>query len=184
MAASVQDTMDDLSFYVGEDDFQASFSVCDSDISETDSEADDGDDGAWRSDEERRAGATQSRASKCLTKSFSMDTGLTAACSYETDTVEGSASQITEEACGPTVLERTLRRLEAETHRVVKYSKEWCHLMEEMLALSLLLRDCAEDDDASLSREEGEGASLPTVSSESRRPGDARAPPRESPRAK
>mmetsp|Transcript_38041 Transcript_38041/g.62171 ORF Transcript_38041/g.62171 Transcript_38041/m.62171 type:complete len:261 (-) Transcript_38041:24-806(-) len=53
MADSQQDTFDDLSFYIGdqEDGFCTSESVYDSDISETDSEADD-DDCDWLLDDE------------------------------------------------------------------------------------------------------------------------------------
>jgi len=41
MTDSVQNHFDDISFCIGEEDFRASESVCDSDISETDSECDD-----------------------------------------------------------------------------------------------------------------------------------------------
>ena len=55
MADSEKDISDDdLSFYIGngEEGFYASESVYDSDISGTDSEADDDDDGDWSSDDE------------------------------------------------------------------------------------------------------------------------------------
>ena len=44
MTDSTQDMFDDISFYIGDEDFYTSKSVCDSDISQTDSEADEDDD--------------------------------------------------------------------------------------------------------------------------------------------
>ena len=53
MADSAHDNMfDGMSFYIGEEDFHASNSVCDSDISVTDSESGDCDDGDWLLDNE------------------------------------------------------------------------------------------------------------------------------------
>ena len=43
---------DDISFYIGDEDFYTSKSVCDSDISQTDSEADDDDDCDWLLDDQ------------------------------------------------------------------------------------------------------------------------------------
>ena len=59
---------DDLSFYIGngEEGFYASESVYDSDISGTDSEADDDDDGDWSSDDESVNEGVEEDTMACL----------------------------------------------------------------------------------------------------------------------
>lgn len=184
MTTSVQDSMDDISFYIGEEDFHASESVYDSDISETDSESDEFDDGEWLFDDECEKGSPNSRSEHrsaasrrmcqlvidaphrdhvdccaCCSveneypeKSLdgSMETGLTMACSCETNTAEDVSSQVNEDKEKHTALERIRHRLESEAQKITKYSKEWFQLKEELIEINILIEDCAQEEAKSL----------------------------------
>eukprot|EP00579_Thalassiosira_antarctica_P008087 CAMPEP_0201891532 /NCGR_PEP_ID=MMETSP0902-20130614/34642_1 /ASSEMBLY_ACC=CAM_ASM_000551 /TAXON_ID=420261 /ORGANISM="Thalassiosira antarctica, Strain CCMP982" /LENGTH=198 /DNA_ID=CAMNT_0048422763 /DNA_START=76 /DNA_END=669 /DNA_ORIENTATION=+ len=97
---SEQDTFDDISLYVGDEEegFCTSESVYDSDISETDSEADNDydDDGDWSLDNES--------ANHCVDES--MAAGLTMVCS-EIDTLEDASFYIGDEEEGFCILENS-----------------------------------------------------------------------------
>jgi len=63
MTDSEQNTFDDISFYIGEEeDFRASESVCDSDISGTDSESDE----YWSSENESEENMMNAKSERCI----------------------------------------------------------------------------------------------------------------------
>merc|ERR1711966_32210 len=174
---SVQDEMDDISFFIGEEDFQVSESVCDSDISETDSESDEFDDGEWLLDD-----GCEERSSNCRSEhrpaasrrmcqlvfdaphpdstdvcSCSLSEGADLAKSLDGSMETGLTiacsceTSVAEEASSQrhASLERIRHRLESEAQKAIKYSKEWFQLKEELVEINILLEECGQEEAAS-----------------------------------